>query len=567
MSERRAIAVVVLLLTFGGVSAALLWNSDFEAGTLAPWPIADYCCSYSAFTVTSPVRTGTYGARFELRRTDPDVANSKRAELSQNCCDSAFQDRWYGFSIYLPTTWETDVNSAEIVTQWHNFPDPGEMWTSPPLALLSKNGRWLVDINWDPASITTTNPPQPPGGNETIDLGPYTLGAWTDWVFHVNWSYREDGILEVWRNGSRVVSRYGSNMFNDGNGVYMKIGIYKWDWKSNPSRSTVNTRIMYGDQVKIGDANSSYAEVAPINCVTVSSGAVYANRTLPVQSGIFTFETDVTPSTSTIDNVVALSSGAQSTATGFACLARFNASGFIDARNGGAYGASSIPYSANNTYHLRMVVNVPSHTYSVYVTPPGGSEQTVGLNYAFRTEQNSVLSLNNWGTAVYATSGTSRACGAKCGTSSVIAAAAAGFQNRSFVNRTGAFTAEFDAVASNDTLDAVMALSSGAQSAYTGFACLIRFNAAGYIDARNGGAYGSSTIGYDAYVKYHFRMVINVVNHTYSVYVTRAGGPEQTVALNYSFRTEQLSVTNLDNLGVNVAGPSGTNRVSNFVVY
>jgi len=46
------------------------------------------------------------------------------------------------------------------------------------------------------------------------------------------------------------------------------------------------------------------------------------------------------------------------------------------------------------------VINILSHTYSIYVTPPGGTEQTVGSNFAFRTEQNTVTSLNWWGSLV-----------------------------------------------------------------------------------------------------------------------------------------------------------------------
>jgi hypothetical protein len=75
--------------------------------------------------------------------------------------------------------------------------------------------------------------------------------------------------------------------------------------------------------------------------------------------------------------------------------------GDIDARNGGAYAAAAtIPYVANSTYHFRLVVNVTAHTYSIFVTPPGGSELTVGSNYGFRLEQNTVASLDNWGTFV-----------------------------------------------------------------------------------------------------------------------------------------------------------------------
>jgi len=50
--------------------------------------------------------------------------------------------------------------------------------------------------------------------------------------------------------------------------------------------------------------------------------------------------------------------------------------------------STSINYSANVTYHFRMVVNVTAHTYSVFVTPAGGSELTVGSNYAFRSTAN-----------------------------------------------------------------------------------------------------------------------------------------------------------------------------------
>ena len=53
-----------------------------------------------------------------------------------------------------------------------------------------------------------------------------------------------------------------------------------------------------------------------------------------------------------------------------------------------------------------MVVNVLAHTYSVYVTPAGGSEVTIGQNYAFRTEQAGVASLDHWAVASGLTSNT-----------------------------------------------------------------------------------------------------------------------------------------------------------------
>jgi hypothetical protein len=78
-------------------------------------------------------------------------------------------------------------------------------------------------------------------------------------------------------------------------------------------------------------------------------------------------------------------------------IVRFNSTGTIDARNGGDYAAASaIPYSSGVNYRIRLVVNVPARTYSAYVTPAGGTEQTIGTNYAFRTEQAGVTSLNTF---------------------------------------------------------------------------------------------------------------------------------------------------------------------------
>jgi unsaturated chondroitin disaccharide hydrolase len=83
--------------------------------------------------------------------------------------------------------------------------------------------------------------------------------------------------------------------------------------------------------------------------------------------------------------------------TGLAVSVRLNPSGNIDARNAGAYAAAStIPYAANVQYRFRIAVNVGAHTYSAFVAPPGGAEQLLGMNYAFRTEQSTVQRLNAW---------------------------------------------------------------------------------------------------------------------------------------------------------------------------
>src|SRR4051812_23951164 len=132
--------------------------------------------------------------------------------------------------------------------------------------------------------------------------------------------------------------------------------------------------------------------------VCKTTTASYSNTAFGAQAGTFTVEDDATPNAKPIDSEGGLSRGPQTAHTGFATLTRFNTSGNIDARNGGAYAAASaIPYSAGVSYHFRLVVNVPAHTYTTFVRPAGGTEKTVGSNFAFRTEQAAVSKLDSWG--------------------------------------------------------------------------------------------------------------------------------------------------------------------------
>ncbi len=135
------------------------------------------------------------------------------------------------------------------------------------------------------------------------------------------------------------------------------------------------------------------------SCVTTGVNA-WTNSSFSSNTGTFTASFDAKPSAAPTDAVIGLSLGAASAFSNLATIVRFNANGSIDARNGGAYGASSVPYVANANYHFRLVVDVSAHTYSAFVTPPGGSEQSIGTNFAFRSEQSSVSSLNNVSTVV-----------------------------------------------------------------------------------------------------------------------------------------------------------------------
>jgi fibronectin type 3 domain-containing protein len=124
---------------------------------------------------------------------------------------------------------------------------------------------------------------------------------------------------------------------------------------------------------------------------------VWDNHSFASQGGSFEATFDAVPAALGTDSVIGLSGGAAGAYSDLAAIVRFNPSGTIDARNGGAYAAqNSVTYVAGTSYHFRLEVNVATHQYDVYVTPQGSSEVLLGQGYAFRSEQSAVANLANW---------------------------------------------------------------------------------------------------------------------------------------------------------------------------
>src|SRR5437870_3897203 len=162
------------------------------------------------------------------------------------------------------------------------------------------------------------------------------------------------------------------------------------DANGNPLSGRTVTWSSSNTSVAIADVNGNVTGLAP-------------------GSATVTATSDATPNGTGLDAATGLSQGAAAAYTDLAVIVRFNTGGTIDARNRGAYAATnSIGYTAGTSYHFRVVVDVSSHTYSAYVTPAGGAEQTIGTGFAFRTEQSGVTALANW--ALTAITGTHTVC-------------------------------------------------------------------------------------------------------------------------------------------------------------
>jgi hypothetical protein len=159
---------------------------------------------------------------------------------------------------------------------------------------------------------------------------------------------------------------------------------------------------------KVTAGSGASATSSPVSVTVQTSGCgvstpsnIY-NQGFSAQSGTFTVIVDATPRAvggTLLDTGVGVNSNppvGETSSFHTAATVRFNtANGHIEARSGASYPATSLTWTAGQTYRLRFVVNVAAHTYAAYVTPPGGSEQTIGTGLAFRSNYTSATSLNN----------------------------------------------------------------------------------------------------------------------------------------------------------------------------
>lgn len=283
--------LVGVFLSTPSTHAAIVFKSDYEGGNFSGWNQRANCCSYSQHVVpntqypNAPVRAGQHAARFELRDTDPMVHNGTRSEvayLSSQIGNIGGSDEWYGFSIYLPPDFVPDIVGpypvGETLVQWKDIPDQGETGRPPSLHINTQRDKWIIETRYSSKRIQTDAYDPAQTGQAVLWEAPFQgdRGVWTDFVVHVRWSCKNAppfpsdaacqqmpaGFVEVWKNGQQIVDYQGPTSYNDQSNIFFKSGLYKAWWNNNNTTS-VSTRILYNDELRIGDSTSCFNEVSP----------------------------------------------------------------------------------------------------------------------------------------------------------------------------------------------------------------------------------------------------------------------------------------------------------------
>lgn len=230
-----------------GTRQNLILENTFEGSPFTGFTTANgqFCCSYSITQTAAPDGLGK-ALRYELRRTDPDVSGSKRAEIQLNGTDAPQEsERWYGWSYWFDT-YDVDNGGAESIVQWHDVDQ-----TTPPLSIQVSGGR----MNLTQSFIKT--------GNTHDDIGLVETKKWVKIVMHVKWTTGTTGIIQVWKDGKLVVNKSGVRTNSNG-GSYFKGFLNKWSWQAGSLTSAISTpRIFYIDDFRYGNEKATFNDVTP----------------------------------------------------------------------------------------------------------------------------------------------------------------------------------------------------------------------------------------------------------------------------------------------------------------
>lgn len=231
----------------------LPFADDFEQGDLRRWDRLgrkQLCCAHSMQVVVDPANPAGHSVRAELRRNDPLMRGSRRAEMRLPSVHAGVEYR-YAVSVFLPLDWASDPLPVNLV-QWHSVSDKILLEGSPtmPLRLVVVDNRWVVDNNYDSKWVTKW-PLQPEvfDGGRLLHESPLDRGRWVNWEFRVRWDWRSKGGAQVFKDGRLVGQAEGPMGYRDLVAPYMKFGVYVPAWADPAQASALDRRVAYFDNI------------------------------------------------------------------------------------------------------------------------------------------------------------------------------------------------------------------------------------------------------------------------------------------------------------------------------
>ena len=263
----RFVICAVLASTGTQSFAGIIRSADFENGDYQSHGLRPVGKG-EPIVVTSPepICRGNYSLKLPL-----DFYKNKNKFRNQLAWGNSLkigEEYWIGYAMYVPS----DILRPRVNIDLHGIPDKhlGETYRTSAFGIYGGDYRYKGQIQVRArSSAKPVN--MPIGQKQTADrnyLKPVAKleKKWVEVVVHFKLTYRQDGFINVWIDGKKVLTEKNiGTAWNDVKGPYFKFGIHVLDWinRVRPKPGKEAYKLAYFDEIRIGDKNASYDDVAP----------------------------------------------------------------------------------------------------------------------------------------------------------------------------------------------------------------------------------------------------------------------------------------------------------------
>lgn len=209
--------------------------------------------------VSSPVAEDSKTAELDLQFESVE-ANNYRAELTLTPSNTRFdfgKEYWLSMK-YRYENWDLDRSTEAAPFQIHDTPADWSTFTGDCMWSAWSGAPFFMASSNNMAKFVTF-------GGVIRWEGAIQTKKWYTVTIHFMLSGENDGYIEAWIDGVKLFDRiYGQNIHltdNCGNTMlapYLKVGVYKWDWKQGNPATDSTRRTIYIDALRIAEGANAY---------------------------------------------------------------------------------------------------------------------------------------------------------------------------------------------------------------------------------------------------------------------------------------------------------------------
>ena len=243
---------------FGGVHTGLPTWGDSSATVVQQGSIVHGLNNDGLWVAAAP-HTGNYAAALLVDgpATATGSAGGQRAELTSGYYDVPGTERWYGISVYIPSTPNRNASGGAIM--YDNAVWETGWGTSLSLKTTDAVGDGGTPNSFEIANGAATSGQMNGWSSAYYRIAPIAYDQWVNFTIHVYWATDSTGYFEVYENGKlmtltgdSVPSFSGTRVNGPNYGVSNQM-VSEFDWYRGPSDLP---SLLYLDNLKIGDTFS-----------------------------------------------------------------------------------------------------------------------------------------------------------------------------------------------------------------------------------------------------------------------------------------------------------------------